>query len=552
MGDPTSRPDSTRRSRIDSAHIVRTSLITMDPARPRAEAMAIDKGVVSAVGSLNDARRSVGDHAPVLDLDEMTVLPGLIDAHNHMLGTALQRRQVDVSHAECIADVIDAVRAWAAANPDAAWVRGGRGWHVDSIAERRYPTCDELDEVCSDRPVFLGNGHAAVVNSRALELSGISSDSPDPEGGTIVRDQATGRPNGLLLEFPAVELVQRQIPRGSQRERLAALRMIQDIYLSVGLTRVQEPGLASGELAAYQELWADAKLDIGITAMPLAGNGKSVTVRAQELTNLGLRTGFGDERLRLGGLKVFFDGAASLGTAYLREAWPGRAGDRGKLVTSPDDLYEVARLCATRGWSLGIHVVGGGGIDEALAVFKRIDRQIPIKGKRFTLIHAYLWPSAQNMVDAAKLGLLVATQPTMQERFASILRETFGDDPAARTTPLRSWLRAGVTVAGGSDSPVTPFEPLRGIWQAVTRHHEDLGGPLGADECISVQEALEMYTRNAALASHAERDGGAMCVGHRADWIALPVDPLRCSPGELRDMPVLLTAIDGRIVHDAR
>lgn len=525
---------------------------TGDPRRPAAEALAIQGDRVVAVGSLDEARRAVGEHAAVLDLGGATVVPGLIDAHNHMLWTGLERRLVDLTGARSIADVLAAVSRWAAAHPDAPWVRSGEGWHVDDLAERRYPTRDELDRACPDRPVFLGRGgHAGAVNSLALEIAGIGDATPDPPGGVIER-RPDGTPAGVLLEGPARELVLAHVPPMGQEERRAAVREIQAEYLAAGLTRVQEPGLEHDELAAYQDLHDAGELTVRVTAMPQVRPGVPVEGQLERLGGLGARTGMGDERLRLGGLKVYFDGAASFGTARLREPWPGRDGYLGELVTSADDLERLACFCAARRWSLGVHAVGGGGVDLALAAFARANAEHPVGDLRFTLIHAYLWPSADNMAQARELGVVVATQPTMQERFAPLLAERFGWEAIGRATPLRSWLDAGVRVAGGSDSPITPYPPLRGIWQAVTRHCKPLGRPLGPAECLAADRALALYTSEAAYACFSEHLDGSLRPGGLADFVALGADPLRVPPAELRDIPVLLTAVGGHIVHDAR
>jgi predicted amidohydrolase YtcJ len=531
--------------------VVRGSILTMDPRRPAADALATVAGRVIAVGSLGAARAAAGDAAPVLDLGDATVLPGLIDGHNHMLWTGLGRVLVDLSPARSIADALEIVARWAADNPDVEWVVGAEGWEVDDIAERRYPTRSELDRAVPDRPVYLPRGgHAAATNSAALRAAGITAATQAPEGGVIERGE-DGEPNGVLLEV-ARELVGRLVPPPSLGQRRAALRAAQPAYHAAGLTRVLEPGLLPDEIAAYQALEDAGELTMRATLMPLVGSGEGVAERLDGYAAIGLRSGFGGGRLLLGGLKLYLDGAASFGTALLREPYPDRPDYRGELVTSAEDLEAFVRFCAQRRWSLGIHAVGGGAIDLALDTFARVHRETPIDDLRFTLIHAYLWPSAENRRAAHGLGVVVAPQPSMQERFAPVLARRFGWGAIAEATPLRSWLDAGVTVAGSSDSPITPFQPLRGIWQAVTRHCEEYGGTLGEAQRVSRDEALHMYTRGSARACLCEDDEGVLRPGARADWVALGTDPLRCSPDELRDAPVLATAVGGALVHEAR
>lgn len=538
---------------FENDHIVRAaSVITMDAARPRAQALAIRGGRIVSAGSLDQARAALGEHAPVLDLGDATVLPGLIDTHMHLLWTGLAHVLLDLADARSIEDVVTATRAWADAHPEAPWVVSADGWEIEDIAERRLPTRDELDRACPDRPVLiLRCGHQGAANSAALELAGLAAGTPDPPGGRLGRD-ADGRLTGVLIEPPAIELVRRHMPPPSDRDRRAAISAAAEECLAAGLTSVIEPGLRTEEIATYQGMHADGELPLRVTAMPLLVAGAPVTEEIARLCGLGVRSGFGDDRLRLGPVKVFLDGGGSLGTAYLREPWPGRCGDHGQLLLDPDSMRTLAVGLVRHGWSLGVHAVGGGALDLLFDVLDHADRAAPVKPLRCQAIHAYLTPSEHNMADARRLGVVVATQPTMQEQFAGRLIAQLGRDAAAAATPLATWQRAGVRLAGGSDSPATPFQPLRGIWQAVTRHNAPSGEPLGADERLDVAAALRMYTVDAAYAAFNDHAVGTLRPGMRADWVALGADPAQCPPDELRDLPVLATAVDGELRHRAQ
>ncbi|TDC47376.1 amidohydrolase [Actinomadura sp. KC345] len=544
--------------RNSDGYIVRAAgVVTMHAERPRAEALGIRDGRVVSAGSLDRARAALGEHAPVMDLGGATVLPGLIDTHMHLLWTGLAHVLLDLAGERSVAGIVTATRAWADAHPEAPWVVSADGWEIEDIAERRLPTRDELDRACPDRPVLiLRCGHEGAANSAALALSGLTDGTPDPPGGRLGRD-AEGRLTGVLVEPPAIELVRRHMPPQDDRARRAAIAAAAEQSLAAGLTSVIEPGLRPEELATYQGMHADGELPLRVTAMPLLGAGASVDDEIARLSGLGVRTGFGDDRLRLGPVKVFLDGGGSLGTAYLREPWPGRCGDHGhpdhgQLLLDPGAMRVLAAGLVERGWSLGVHAVGGGALDLLFDVLDHADRVAPVKPLRCQAIHAYLTPSERNMADARRLGVVVATQPTMQEQFAGRLIAQLGRDTAAAATPLASWHRAGVRLAGGSDSPVTPYQPLRGIWQAVTRHHAPSDGPLGAAERLDVAAALRMYTAGAAYAAFNDHAVGVLRPGMRADWVALGADPTRCPPDELRDLPVLATAVDGEIRHTLR
>ena len=534
------------------ATLVRGDIVTMDPGRPRADAMALRGDRIVAVGTPDEARAALGG-APARELryERGTLVPGLIDTHNHMHWTGLQTRLVDLAPARSIADIQQAIRDYAQRHPERAWISSGSGWHVASLAEGRYPTREELDAACADRPVYLPRvGHAAVANSRALELAGIGRDTPDPAGGRIPRG-ADGLPNGLLLEPPAFEPLARLIPPLSLDEQAQALADIQRAYHAAGLTGIMDPGVTPEVMQVYQSLWRRDALTVRSVLMPLADSSLPLADNLARIEQAGLATGFGDARLKLGGAKMYLDGGASLGTALMREPFPDERCNCGIQVTPTESFRAVAWQCARAGWSLGVHVVGGKAIDIALEVFAQIDREIPLAPLRFTLIHAYLWPDPRNIAEAARMGVCVATQCSMQYTFGPLLVKRFGTVLMAMATPVRGWLDAGVVVGGGSDSPVTPFQPLLGLWQARTRHIAGTDEPIGRTQAVTGEQALALYTRDAAYLSFSEHERGMLRPGLLGDWTVLSVDPTRCDPEALRDAAVLATAVGGRVVHEA-
>jgi predicted amidohydrolase YtcJ len=531
--------------------VVSGNIVTMDPERPRAEAFAVRGGRIAYVGERALAREAAGAGAREMHHEGGAVLPGLIDSHNHMLWTGVQRTQADLSGCRSIAELLDALRRYAHAHPAREWIVSGAGWHVEALAERRYPTRQELDTVSSDRPIYLPRvGHAAAANSEALRCARIGRETPDPAGGRIERD-ATGEPTGLLLEPPTFNLVGRLVPPLTREEYREALREVQKAYLAAGICGVIDPGLAPGDMAVYEDLWRAGQLTVRSVVMPLAQTHDDPEEVLAGLRAWGVHTGFGDERLKLGGVKLYVDGGASLGTALMREPYPDEKCQCGIQVTHTETFHRIAELCARTGWSLGVHAVGGKAIDIALAVFEEVDRRYPIRDLRFQLIHAYIWPTPANVETARRLGVGVATQASMQYQFAPLLVRRFGPALVGRATPVKSWIDGGIVVGGGSDSPVTPYPPLLGIWHAVTRHVDALGLALGREEAVTVEQALAMYTRNAAWLSFSEHERGMIRAGMLADWVALSDDPLAVEPMRLRDIAVKATAIGGRVVHSS-
>jgi predicted amidohydrolase YtcJ len=522
---------------------------TMDPARPRAQAMAVVNGRIVAIGDRKDVEAAAGSDYTLHEYRDGVVLPGFIDTHNHMLWTAAQARVVDLGGATSIAEVLERVAAFARSHPDASWIVSGAGWHVDSLAENRHPTASELDQACADRPVFLPRvGHFAAVNTMALRLAGITRTTPDPVGGKIERD-ASGAATGVLKEPPAFEIVERLVPPMPFQERLQAVRDVQRRYHAAGITGVIDPGIFRTDFEVYRELHRRGELTVRVVAMPRAITDQGEERMLADLAQWTGRTGDGDEWLRLGGVKVYVDGGASLATSLMREPYPDELCNCGIQVTHTPVFHTLVEHCARHGWSMGVHAVGGKAIDIVLSVFSAVNEKLPLRDLRYHLIHAYLWPSAQNVADAARMGIAVASQASMQYRFAPLLVKRMGAEAVSRATPLRDWMDAGVVVTGGSDSPVTPYEPLLGIWHAVTRWVDALEVVLGRAQSISAQQALEMYTRNAAWLSFAEHERGMLREGLAADWIALSADPVDCPPQEIRHAAVRTTAVGGRVVH---
>lgn len=535
----------------DAGSIVSGNVITMDPARPRAEAFGVRAGRIVSVGSRAEVRAALGSTAAEFHAERGAIIPGLIDSHNHMLWTGIQRLQADVSGCASIAELLEALRRFAETHPEREWIVSGSGWHIERLAEKRYPTRQELDSVSSTRPIYLPRvGHAAAANSEALRRAGIGRDTPDPPGGRIGRD-AHGEPDGLLLEPPAFELVGRLVPPMSREERQRALREVQRAYLAAGICGVIDPGLGPEDMAIYEDVHRAGELVVRSVVMPLAQTHDDPDRVIAALRAWGVRTGFGNERLKLGGIKVYLDGGASLGTALMREPWPDEKCQCGIQVTHTDLFHRVVETCASLGWSLGVHTVGGKAIDIALSVFEEVDRRHPIGDLRFSLIHAYLWPSKANIAAAKRLKIGVATQASMQYQFAPLLVRRFGRELVGKATPVRRWIDGGIVVGGGSDSPVTPFPPLLGMWHAVTRHVDALGGALGADEAVSAEEALTMYTRGSAWLSFSEHERGMIRPGLLADWVALSEDPLAIDPMALRAVRVDATAVGGEVVYRA-
>jgi predicted amidohydrolase YtcJ len=525
-------------------------LRTMDPEHPRAEAMAVRDGRILSVGSRDEALAALGPGAEVRSAPG-TVVPGLIDAHVHTLIAGMELHRLDVSDARSVREIVARIGAQMNGGGPRDWLVVAAHVQAEELEEKRLPTRADLDPVTGTRPVFLDRRtHDAIANSAALTLAEVDAGTPDPVGGEIERG-ADGVPTGVLIERPAAELVWSQIPPISEADRRTALREIQPAFHALGIVGAAEPGLTAAEMGTYQAAHADGELSLRTWAMPLADTDLPVEELLAGFRGTGVRTGFGDEWLRVGGVKVYLDGTGSFGSALLREPWPGTDGYLGNQTAPTETFRAVARFCARERWSLAVHTVGGAAIDLALDAFAEANEEAPIAPLRFSVMHAYLWPSGENFRRARELGVFASIQPGMQWRVAGALASRFGEEGAAKASPLRSWLDAGVEVAGGSDGPDFPQAPLFGMYQVRSRAAQGFDGPLGPDEAIDGERALRMWTTSAARYVFAENERGALRPGHLADWAALSVDPVECEPDALRDAAVLQTGVGGRVVHEA-
>ncbi|OJU85878.1 MAG: hypothetical protein BGO11_00845 [Solirubrobacterales bacterium 70-9] len=336
-------------------------------------------------------------------------------------------------------------------------------------------------------------------------------------------------------------------------ERLAALRLIQPVLHGVGMVGVVDPAVVPAEMSAYVAAHNRGELTMRVVPMPHPDLTGGADPAIAALDGIGARTGLGDETLRLGGVKVYFDGEGKNSTALRREPWPEKADDpdgRGWQRLPNEEFRKLSAWCAREGWSMGVHVVGGAGIDGVLDAWLAVDKETPLAGLGFTLIHAYLEPSPANMELAAKLGVLVAAQPSIHWNNGVNLEARLG--PGAREiNPMAAWIDAGVAVGGGSDGPYFPMDPRLGLWQARTREVAGGDEPQAPELVLDAAAALALYTTGSAAVSLAAGRRGALTPGQAADWVALSVDPLLADPAAVRKMTAVETAVGGTTVHTA-
>jgi predicted amidohydrolase YtcJ len=519
------------------------NVITVDPGQPRARALAIlDDRILAVGGDDGQVRALAAPGTRQIDLEGRTVVPGFIDAHCHINYVGQMYLRGVPCDLPSIPEIQQALRARAELTASGDWVQGFL-YDDGKTAERRFLSRDDLDAAAPDHPVFVlhRGGHTAYVNSRALERAGYSEQSADPPGGRLDRDPLTGWLTGRVCEM-AVEHYLAIIPNTFTRaENQAAARLITGKMSRAGITSAQDMWTTPEDLLAYQDAYHAGELPLRVYCL-------IYYVHFAKMLDAGLRSGFGDEWVRLGGLKLVCDGSIAERTARLSEPYVGRPHDRGILVMDEDELYRYALRAHLAGWQIGIHANGDVAIDMVLRIYERLQREYRRPDPRFRLEHCtVLNDSLIRRIKA--LGAI----PTPFSGYVYFNGEKFAEYGAQRLESmfaLRSLIDAGVMVAPGSDYPPAPFEPMMALQSQVTR--TDWAGRVwGASQRITVEEAIRLATLHGAYASFEEGLKGSLEPGKLADLVVLGADPMAVDPAALLHVPVERTMVGGRWVYEA-
>jgi predicted amidohydrolase YtcJ len=521
------------------------NLRTLDPDHPNASAVAIFEDRILAVGDTDQIRQLAGLGTRVIDLDGKTVLPGLNDNHCHPLNYGFALGWIDASPG-AIGTLAGLKTAFGEAVQQAGpgeWVRG-RGYDDTRLDIHRHPTRYELDEVTGDTPVMLTRtcGHMAVVNSVALRMAGIDSSTPDPDGGRIVRDES-GEPTGLLQET-AQNLVRRAMPKTTLQDTKDALVRAGHKFLEMGITSVGEAAIRSPmEMAAYQELHRDGALPVRTFLMMI------IDTMLEPMERLGIRTGMGDNWLKIGPAKLLQDGSGGGRTAAMTVPYPDEPDNYGIQVYTQEYLDESFTRAAAAGFQGCAHAIGDQAIDMIITAFERALAAHPQNDPRWRIEHCGMM--RQDLLHRMKaLNLIPIPQPSFIYYLGDSYIENFSEEWLALAYPNRTWLDMGMVPVGSSDAPVTPADPWYNIRAAVTRLTMD-DQELGPDQRVSIDDALRMFTINGAYASFEETQKGQIRTGMLADLTIIDQDPYECDPEQLHTIQNLMTVSGGRVAYEA-
>jgi predicted amidohydrolase YtcJ len=522
--------------------LINGNVHTLSPGKPHATVIAIRDGRIVAVGD-DDLRDLASQNTPIDDLHGAMVLPGLTDAHIHWQGTALALRQIDLADVPTKEQAIWRVGEVSGKVAPGDWVIG-RGWSQSMWPNGAFPNASDLDASSPHNPVYLTarSGHAAWVNSAALRVAGIGPGTPDPEGGKIQRDSA-GKATGILLEGPAMSLVADLIPPPSSSEVADLMERAQALAWKAGLTGIHDFDDPDA-FEAMQFLHEQGRLGLRVV--------KNINKPfIADAIRLRLRWGFGDDWLRLGGLKIFADGALGPRTALMIEPYDGEPDNRGITVTDKEEMYELVNAASRAGFPSTIHAIGDLAVHDVLDVYASVREEeaelgIHPEARRHRIEHVQLI-HPDDVHRLAELDVIASMQPIHATSDYQMADRYWGAR-ARWGYNLRAQADAGAYLALGSDAPVEPFEPLKGLHAAVTRRRANgLPGPKGwyPEASLSLDEAIRGYTQGPAYAAGMENRLGMIAPGYLADLVVFDQDLYAIAPDDLLSVRVVGTMAGG-------
>lgn len=516
-------------------------VITVDNLFSIHTAVAVKSGVIVAVGDENVRK---GYAAPIaIDLHGRTLMPGFMDTHIHIQGAP--KRWIDLAGTASIQQLQDQLREKVKVLGSGEWITGF-GWDEAHFAEKRNPTKEDLDAAAPNNPVVLtrAGGHSSVGNSKALQLAGITRATPDPPQG-LIEHGADGEPNGIIRERS--DLYRKLVPRDSPAEMRPTYVASLKSQLKLGITSMIVAGASIEEgqgfsWPEFQSIYKEYGAELPRAAVQISYPGP------EKLKAWGHRTGDGDDRLRVGSIgEEAFDGGFTGPTAWTLEDYKGQPGFRGRGRFTDEQALEMVETGAKLGWQFGVHAIGDAAIQQAVKIYDQVLTKYPKEDHRWYLCHFTIMPPVETMAIMAKDNILIAQQPNFLFNLEGRYMATLEGTHLAHNNSVATPLGYGLFMTFGSDN--LPIGPMVGLYAATTRKGPS-GTVYGAEEKVSMVDAIRMYTRNGPYLTWEEHKKGTLETGRLADMIVLDEDPLTVAPGHIMDIKVDMTIVGGKILYD--
>ncbi len=526
--------------------LVDGKIAILDEAFTIVEALAIRDGKVAAIGTSKEIGQLRGGGTRVIDLDGKTVLPGFYDSHLHV--RADPPRSVNLGGARSVEEIQERVRKKAVELGPGEWVTGW-DWAEDDLQEKRRPTRADLDAAAPENPVTLtrAGSHSSVANSLALSLAGISRDTPDPPHGIIDKD-ASGEPTGWIRERAQI-LLRDLVPEATDAElRESLLKSLREL-LKLGITSFNDAGVVVESIGRFQDVYAEHGSTLPRATLQVRlPRDKPVEEMIAVLKGIPFHTGLGGDRIKIGAIKLSVDGGYTGSAAYTLLPYKGQPDFYGSLFLREDELTRLVREAHNRGWQLGLHTIGDGAIEIAVNAFARVLEESPRPNHRHYLNHMTVKPSEATLARIRELGLVVAQQPSFTYTLEGPYNENLEGERLETVNPLASLHELGIPVGLGNDN--LPIGPLYSLYAAVTRKGKS-GRVYGADESVSIEDAIRGYTRGAAYVTFDEKVKGSLEPGMLADLVVLSEDILTIDPDRILEVEIETTMVGGEILWKA-
>jgi len=532
--------------------VTNANVWTVDPSRPKAQAVAVVGERIVAVGTVSEVEAWRGPKTRTIDAAGKLLLPGFNDAHVHFVNGGLELDSVQLNDASSSEEFKRRIADRAKSTPKGEWIEGG-DWDETKWTPAELPTHQLIDDVTPNNPVSVSryDGHLILVNALALRLAGITAATPDPPGGKILRD-SQGNPTGILKDA-AMNLLTAVIPALTHTQRMTAARRALAHAASLGVTSVQnmddDSSQTYDDIGVYADLLQRGELTARIYVAPSI-------MHWDDQAKVGIHHAFGSSYLRIGALKGFADGSLGATTAYFFEPYLDAPGNRGLLsnqMQPPSAMRDRMLRADAAGLQICTHAIGDQAISIILDFYSDIVKEHGPADRRLRIEHA------QHMAEKdfdrfAKLGVIASVQPYHAIDDGRWAEKRIGQDRASRTYAFRTFLNHGVRLAFGTDWDVAPLNPMLTLYAAVTRATLDGKNPNGwfPEQKLTLQEAIEAYTMGSAYAEFQEKEKGSITQGKLADMVLVSDDLFKIDPTKIRDAHVLTTIVGGRIVYDAR
>lgn len=508
--------------------------------------LVVDGQKVFAVGGDDLASKYLDmPSVTVFDLEGKTLLPGIIDAHGHVMGLGFQELQINLAGITSLQGTLQELKEYAEANPELEWIIG-RGWNQTLWEENRFPTAADLDQVIPDRPVWLSrvDGHAGWANTKAIQLAQVSTDTPDPVGGKIIRDNR-GRPTGVFIDA-AEGYVQTVVPESNREEQTLALNAALSLLSSFGVTSVHDAGVGVETWELYKDFAVQRKLRTRIYGM-ISGAGRVF----DQLSSEGPIQSLYDDRLALRSVKLYSDGALGSRGAALIEDYHDDPGNKGLLFIDQEEMNLMVEKVVSKGYQANIHAIGDAANRQVLDALGYAQQLYPREDQRNRIEHAQI-VALEDIVRFKDLDIIASMQPTHATSDKNMAEDRVGPQRIKGAYAWQSFLRQGTVVASGSDFPVESANPFLGFYASITR--KDIqGNPLSgwySNEAMDRVQTLKSFTIDAAFAGFQEDVLGSLEPGKWADFIIIDQDIMMVPDSMLWQTKVLETWVAGEKVFD--